>query len=490
MRFSIRNIVAKNWILILLIFIACFLRFYRFEEFVTFLGDQGRDAMIIRDIVTLQHFPAIGAPSSIGQIYLGPFYYYLIAPFLPLFFFNPAGLAFGVAMLSIISIICGNFIIKNEEDSFTAIVFMTFVTVAFVLIELSRFSWNPNLLPYFSFFTLYFFTKLIQEKKLLYGIMFGAFLSFSIQLHHLAFLLFLPIGLTFLISVIKKMITSKDYKNYLVSLISFIFFSSPLILFDLKHEFLNTRNLLKLFTENKVLSPTSPLNRFLETNQSFFQHVFQVKFDLWEPVIFFIVILLITIQLFRTTPFKSHLFLKINCLNIIFYLIFFSLLNSSRFIHYYGTIYLSFFFILAYLFTVIKNRKIKYIAVVTFMLIFVISNAQKYYFFTEQPSNQIKYARTIADSFERKINRQPIQLVPMPSNESDGHIRYFLKLAGYTLINHDAPDLPEELYVVCFTQDCQVLGNGQWQIAAFSVKPPKIAAKWQSEGVTIYKLIH
>ena len=70
----------------LIILAAAFLRLYRLDEFVTFLGDQGRDAIIIKRILTLEHFPAIGAPSSVGQVYLGPFYYYLMAPFLLLFF--------------------------------------------------------------------------------------------------------------------------------------------------------------------------------------------------------------------------------------------------------------------------------------------------------------------------------------------------------------------------------------------------------------------
>ena len=73
----------------LLLLFGVFLRFWRLEGFVTFLGDQGRDAIVIRRILTGEHFPAIGAPTSIGQVYLGPFYYYFIAPWLLLFNFNP-----------------------------------------------------------------------------------------------------------------------------------------------------------------------------------------------------------------------------------------------------------------------------------------------------------------------------------------------------------------------------------------------------------------
>ena len=68
-------------------FCGIFLRFYRFSDFATFLGDQGRDAIIIKRMLTFEHLPAIGAPTSVGQVYLGPFYYYFIAPWLLLFKF-------------------------------------------------------------------------------------------------------------------------------------------------------------------------------------------------------------------------------------------------------------------------------------------------------------------------------------------------------------------------------------------------------------------
>src|SRR3989304_8107942 len=114
----------RSGIPIFVILAAVFLRFYKFTEFVTFLGDQGRDAIIIKRIVTLEHFPAIGAPSSLGQIFLGPFYYYLITPFLLLFNFNPVGPAFGVALISLIGIVMAFFVIKKEINYLTALVFL------------------------------------------------------------------------------------------------------------------------------------------------------------------------------------------------------------------------------------------------------------------------------------------------------------------------------------------------------------------------------
>ena len=91
--------------IIILFLIGLFLRLYHIYSFVTFLGDQGRDAIILKRIITFEHFPAIGPPTSIGQVYLGPFYYYFIAPWLWISNFDPIGPAIGIAIISSFSII-------------------------------------------------------------------------------------------------------------------------------------------------------------------------------------------------------------------------------------------------------------------------------------------------------------------------------------------------------------------------------------------------
>lgn len=230
-------IIDNLFIFILLIF-GIILRFYRFEEFVTFLGDQGRDAIIIKRILTGEHFPAIGAPTSIGQVYLGPFYYYFIAPWLLFFKFNPIGLAFGVAFFSTLYILINYLIIKELIDKKTAILSSIFITFSYVLIELSRFSWNPNLLPLFTLLSVYFLIKSIKTQKWYFFALTGAFLSFSLQLHYV-FLFSIPaIFLIYFINLIKKI---KNFKktiiNYSLLIINFLFFSSPLLIFDLRHNF-------------------------------------------------------------------------------------------------------------------------------------------------------------------------------------------------------------------------------------------------------------
>lgn len=474
--------------------VAAFLRFYKLEEFITFLGDQGRDAIIVKRIVTFEHLPAIGAPSSIGQIFLGPFYYYLIAPFLLLFGFEPMGLAFGVAILTLVGMAVGYYILQKEVNKTTALGFLLFVTFTASLIELSRFSWNPNLLPVFSFFTLYFFAKMLDakgfdKKRIAYAAAFGSFFCLAFQLHHLTGLL----ALTFLIIGIYKLIKTPGTKEKIqllklsgVSLAGFVFFYMPLILFDLKNRFINIISLVNLFTGKESVKQTAYFLPFIDTTQAFFQFLFRVPFNLYTTLALFIVLLALAIVTYKQIS-KNTLIL-VHTVTIFVYLIAFSRLYSQRHVHYYGAIFFSFFVFVAFLISLLPKALYRNIGLAVATAAIILLNAPGYRFLFIEGSNQIGYARTIAESFKGKIQQQPIQMVADPQTETDGHFRYFLEKMGYKILPYESIEQAPELYLVCFDPKCGVIGNPQWQVAMFS--KPKIADKWQVKNVTIYKLVH
>ena len=116
------------------------------------MGDQGRDAIIIKRIITFEHFPAIGPTSSIGQVFLGPFYYYLMTPFLAITRLDPIGLAYGSALLATFGLFIAYLAVRKEVNKTVAGFFLFLLVFSAVQVEAARFSWNPNLLPVFSFF--------------------------------------------------------------------------------------------------------------------------------------------------------------------------------------------------------------------------------------------------------------------------------------------------------------------------------------------------
>src|SRR3989337_2451790 len=104
---------VKNWIkanpketaiLALILLLGAFLRLYKISEYMTFLGDEGRDVIIVRRLLAYGDFFLIGPGTSIGEMYLGPLYYYMMAPAHFLAGFSPVGPAIQIALLGVVTI--------------------------------------------------------------------------------------------------------------------------------------------------------------------------------------------------------------------------------------------------------------------------------------------------------------------------------------------------------------------------------------------------
>src|SRR5258708_38934708 len=58
-----------------------FIRVYRLPQILGFYFDQGRDALVIWDLIHSHKFFLIGPTTGLAGIFCGAYYYYLIAPF-------------------------------------------------------------------------------------------------------------------------------------------------------------------------------------------------------------------------------------------------------------------------------------------------------------------------------------------------------------------------------------------------------------------------
>src|SRR5258708_28233079 len=93
----------KTSLLLGILIIAAFLRLYKIGDYMTFLGDEGRDVLVVYNILHGK-FTLLGPTSSVGGFFLGPLYYYLMAPFLWLFNYDPVGPAVMVALFGTVTV--------------------------------------------------------------------------------------------------------------------------------------------------------------------------------------------------------------------------------------------------------------------------------------------------------------------------------------------------------------------------------------------------
>jgi len=494
MRLNIKSIltnltswVKENPVVLVLILVFIFLRLFNLESHVTFLGDQGRDAIIIKRILTLEHFPAIGAPTSIGQIYLGPFYYYFMAPWLLASGFNPLGLAFGVAILSLGLGFLAFLLIFKKYGTISGLLFFYLLIFSAANISLSRFSWNPNLLPIFTFFTLWAFHETLEKKSVYPALVFGALFSFSFQLHYLSAFLF-P---TFVLFLIHHFV--KYPKNILatslrigVAVFSFAFFSLPLLIYDLRHEFLNSRNFVKLLSEGGAGGSGNFWGKFIETASNFWLNVFQVNIS---PALSLGILLLIVIVALLVRGKQKDRFFFMNLVSLLVFLLGFSYLNSGRFEHYYTPIYYSFFLIIAVVMGIrFEKCQICRLVIVLFCLLYLIGNFQKFKVILSPGGNQIKAAENVAQFLSPKIGKQPFNFATWPVAFSEDNYLYFLELYGQKVADRRQIEITNQLFVVCEKRPCPIINSPSWNISMFG--KARVAKMWRYQRLLIYKLVH
>lgn len=473
------------FVILILVFIAgSYLRLTDIYNHAVFLGDQGRDAIIVAEIAKLQHFPAIGASTSIGGVFLGPFYYYFIAPWLIFSNFDPVGLAYGVAFFSSIFILIFFAAVSDLFNKKIALIATVLLTFSSVQIDFSRFSWNPNLLPLFSFLSIYFLIKAFISTKSKHSLFFfflsGAFLSFSIQLHYLVVGMFIPV---FIYMAVKFWFSKKRkllLQGYFLFLFSFFIFISPLVIFDLRHDFINTKSLMKLLESDEVApAPFAP--SLLSVFQKLVTYATETVLSNTASLLLSLILVVIGFIQAR----------KKNIIAVFFLFLFAPLPVLASFAHkmiphYLGFLYAPYYIILAWIFSSISISRLGKILTVLFLITFIASAAQNYKFLKSSGDYQIKRAKRVAYAVERLVeDRSPYAMTSIPLPDRDNPVRYFLNHWGQGPIKREDKTEVDLLVVLCETK-CKPIGDPQWDIANFA--PKKIEKQRKADNMYIYLL--
>ncbi len=155
-------------ILLVVIILAAFLRLWHLSEYMTFLGDEGRDALAVKHMIVDHKFRLIGPVTSIGNMYLGPLYYYLMLPAMFVFRLSPVGPALMVAVLGIITVYLIYLFGKEWVGEKGAMIAAFLYAISPVVIIYSRSSWNPNVMPFFALITLFGIWRVWQKRQFIW----------------------------------------------------------------------------------------------------------------------------------------------------------------------------------------------------------------------------------------------------------------------------------------------------------------------------------
>lgn len=279
----IQKINHKNYLkvfLVLIIFI--FLRTWLLPQTISFGWDQERDAQAVEKIVTLSGIPLIG-PRVVGDngFYLGPYFFYFLAPFYFLTALHPYAIIYFVVFVSILFFLV-SFLSLNKVYNFkTAIIFLLIWAVLPAAIYQDKIAWNPVLIP-LSFSIIILFLSIFQYKPKYYFIL-GLVLGLIFHIHFQG-IFYAVLALVFLIK--------KDLKsniNFIWTIFGFILTLFPLIIFDVRHQWLNSHLFFNFFFSSTQTSKS--ILSFIPVWTNFIGQITGIYNSLFSIILWFVFVI-------------------------------------------------------------------------------------------------------------------------------------------------------------------------------------------------------
>ena len=495
--------------LILIIFLATFLRLWRLPEYMTFLGDEGRDALAVRAMIVDYKFRLIGPVTSIGNMYLGPLYYYLMLPAMLVSGLSPVGPAVMIALLGIATVGLIYWIGKEWFDQKTAIIAAFLYALSPIIIIYSRSSWNPNIMPFFALLSLFGIWRVWVKRQFWWLPIIGLTFSFAIQSHWLGLLLLPTIGFFWawtLIAIIKDKKNKKTLKPFLLhtffSILVFAFLTiAPLVWFDLRHNFINFNAFKAFFTDRQAtvnFKVYKAIPGLWELITSIFTRLVAAKEILSGIWLTLFVLLFTVVYLIFQTIKKGKNFLT-NNKGLVFILVWLlvgilGLGNYKQHIydHYFGFLapvpFLLTGWVLVKIWDWTKWSKVLSLVLIGFLVFLAVKQSP----LANQPNRQLQRTEKVAQFVVEKSRGERFNLALIAERNYDDAYAYFLELWKKPLVRID-PQMADEtitqqLFVICEQLPCQPVGHPKAEIAMFGWV--KIEEQWQIEGVEVYKLIH
>ena len=236
---------------LLIVLLAVFLRFYRFNQRWQIHYDQARDALVASQAIKLKKIPLNGPFTSAGPFVFGPLFYHLnifsyllmpnilIAPQIILAIINSA---YALIMLKIGQV---------AHSKRMGLILGLLAATSPLHIERSSNLTQHNLIAVFSSLVLLSFVLYLKKGGLKYLFLLGFTLSCALSLHYQALNLFLYLPLVLITSnknnSFKNIFTKDALKKALIIFFGFILPLLPLVIWDFQRGWKNINNILDYF---------------------------------------------------------------------------------------------------------------------------------------------------------------------------------------------------------------------------------------------------
>ncbi len=560
-----KNHQSESLFLIVILVVAAFLRLYHIDQYLTFLGDEGRDARVVRRLIVDLDPVFIGPMTSVtteaGHMYLGPLYYYLMAPAMIVSGLSPVGPAVMIALFSLATIILIWWLGRTWFHPLAGLTAAALYAISPTVIIYSRSSWNPNIMPFFALLTIWathqiyqyysLKAKSQQPTALLWFLLLGISLAFVIQSHYLGLLLIPTIAVFWLAALLKIRLTSKRNHNVTTlrqfikhsafSLLIFLFLMSPLVLFDLRHDWLNLKAITAFFTHRQTTVNLKFYRGFAKL-YPILEQIYSTLVATHNTLITKIILTLTGLTLVtnlihknlkslilnsqqiqksqlrkvETSP-KGPLWRKRRNLSLLllltwllFGLLGLSLYKQHIYDHYFGFLFPAPFLLTGWVIWQITrsatsrlpaNGQVSQLLIAGLLISPLIYLNLQSSPLKSQPPQTLQHTQEIDRTILQASQGQPFNLALIAKNNYDEGYRYFFELWHAPLVEIDPQNAPQtitnQLFVICENRppyegrdmDCNPISHPKAEIALFGWA--KIDQQWTFPwGFQLYRLVH
>lgn len=239
---SFLNINKTTLFLSFIFLSAFFIRLYKIDSLVPFIGDQGWFFISAKNAISLGQIPLVGITSSHLWLHQGSLWTYIILILFKIFNFNPVSPFIFTALVDGLVVILIYKLVSNIFSRKVALFSSLIYAFSPVVILNARMAYHTSLIPLFILLFFYSLFSFIKGKRYYFplSIFFLAILyNFELQAAILVILFFLILFFGF----IKKLDWFKNILNKKILFLSFIAFlipMSPILIYDIKNGFPQT----------------------------------------------------------------------------------------------------------------------------------------------------------------------------------------------------------------------------------------------------------
>ena len=236
--------------------LAIALRLYRLDQLTTFGGDQGQDFLVVRDMVLYQKWTLLGIKTSVAPFFQGPLYLYILYPFFALLRLQPIAGAIAAVTLSAVTTVFLYITVRRFFSQNAALLSTLIFAASPQLVMYGNTPLYQNFLPLFLVASFYFF---FATPNIITIFFLGFFAGLGMELHWLN----ISLALTFLTTLVLS--KGSSIKNTLLFIAGIISAVIPTLLFEIRHQFLNTHLFWQYFqSQNAAERSVSILSTWIK----------------------------------------------------------------------------------------------------------------------------------------------------------------------------------------------------------------------------------